>query len=124
MPTVWGGKESKNVVWKCPLPPTAAKGRADNNQSSPIVWGDAVYVTTVYWPAGKPQSEFPEQHVTCYKLSDGGLQWDNTVPPGPWQLLQAGRSLAASPTVASCSARWVEPPAAFPSGRNGAATLL
>lgn len=86
MPIVWGGKEGTNVVWKSPLPPTAAKGRADNNQSSPIVWGDAVYVTTVYWPAGKPQSEFPEQHVTRYKFSDGALQWDKTVPPGPWLL--------------------------------------
>ena len=86
LPIVWGGKENKNVVWKSPLPPTAAKGRADNNQSSPIVWGDAVYVTTVYWPAGKPQSEFPEQHITCYKLSDGVQQWDKMVPPGPWLL--------------------------------------
>src|SRR5258708_6753705 len=42
LPIVWGGNESKNVVWKSPLPPTVAKGRADNNQSSPIVWGDAV----------------------------------------------------------------------------------
>src|SRR5205807_1052114 len=100
LPIVWSGKDGKNVVWKRPLPPTAAKGRSDNNQSSPIIWGDAVYVTTVYWPAGKPQSEFPEQHVTCYKLTDGAERWDKTVPPGPW-LLTDLRGGYGAPTPAT-----------------------
>ena len=86
LPTTWGGKESKNIAWKVSLPATEAQGRADNNQSSPIIWGDQVFVTTVYWPAGTPTSEFPEQHVTCYKLADGTRQWDVTVPHGPWLL--------------------------------------
>jgi len=86
LPIEWGGKENKNVVWKTPLPATAAKGRADNNQSSPIIWGDSIFVMTAYWPEGKPQSEIPEQHVTCYKLADGARQWDTLVPPGPWHL--------------------------------------
>src|SRR5437868_5251466 len=75
LPTIWGGKENKNIAWKKPLPPVAAKGRADNNQSSPIIWGDKVFVTTVYWPMGTPQSEFPEQHLTCHKLTDGSVVW-------------------------------------------------
>ena len=87
LPTTWGIKDGANIRWKTPLPPTVAKGRDDHNQSSPIVWGDQIFVTTVYWPAGKPQSEFPEQHVTCYKLADGRpSNGTTTVPHGPWLL--------------------------------------
>ena len=100
LPTSWGGKDAKNVVWEVPLAPTAAKGRADNNQSSPIVWGDQIFVTTVYWPSGTPTSEFPEQHVTCYKLADGTSQWDTTVPHGPW-LLSDLRGGYGAPTPAT-----------------------
>ncbi|HEY2148478.1 MAG TPA: PQQ-binding-like beta-propeller repeat protein, partial [Pirellulales bacterium] len=100
LPIEWGGKEGKNIVWKSPLPPTAIKGKADNNQSSPIIWGDAVFVTTVYWPDGTPQSEFPEQHVTRYRLSDGSRQWDKTVPHGPW-LLTDLRGGYGAPTPAT-----------------------
>ena len=100
LPIEWGGKDQKNIVWKSPLPPTAAKGKADNNQSSPIIWGDAVFVTTVYWPAGTSQSEFPEQHVTRYRLSDGSQQWDKTVPHGPW-LLTDLRGGYGAPTPAT-----------------------
>jgi len=84
LPLTWGGKENENVLWKAPLPPTVANGRPDNNQSSPIVWGDRIYVTTAFWAADKPQNEFPQQHVTCYRLSDGAQQWDTVVPHGPW----------------------------------------
>lgn len=100
LPITWGGKDNENVLWKSPLPPTIAKGEADFNQSSPIVWGDRVYVTTAYWLPGKPHNDFPEQHVTCYRLSDGAKQWDTTVPHGPWQLgdLRGGYA-APTPTT-------------------------
>jgi outer membrane protein assembly factor BamB len=100
LPTTWGGKEGKNIAWKVSLPVTEAQGRADNNQSSPIIWGDQVFVTTVYWPAGTPTSEFPEQHVTSYKLADGARQWDATVPHGPW-LLTDLRGGYGAPTPAT-----------------------
>jgi outer membrane protein assembly factor BamB len=86
LPVKWGGKDNLNVLWKVPLPGTATKGKQDHNQSSPIIWQDRVFVTTAYWPQGRPQSEFPEQHVTCYQLSDGKQLWDTAVPPGPWKL--------------------------------------
>jgi len=100
LPTTWGGKDHENVVWKSPLPPTIAKGEADNNQSSPIIWGDRIYVTTAFWPAGKSHNDFAEQHVTCYGLSDGARQWDVAVPHGPWQLgdLRGGYA-APTPTT-------------------------
>ena len=100
LPTTWSIKDGANIRWKTPLPPTVAKGHDDHNQSSPIVWGDQIFVTTVFWPAGKPQSEFPEQHVTCYKLSDGEQQWDVIVPHGPW-LLGDLRGGYGAPTPAS-----------------------
>jgi outer membrane protein assembly factor BamB len=82
----WGGKENANVLWKVPLPGTTAKGKADQNQSSPIVSNDRVFVTTSYWPEGVKQTEFPEHHVTCLQLSDGKQLWDTVVPVGPWKL--------------------------------------
>ena len=100
LPTTWGGKDNENVLWKSPLPPTIAKGEADRNQSSPIVWGDRVYVTTAYWLPGKPHNDFPEQHVTCFQLSNGKQLWDTTVAHGPWQLgdLRGGYA-APTPTT-------------------------
>jgi outer membrane protein assembly factor BamB len=87
LPLTWGGKENANVLWKVPLPGTNAKGsKPDNNQSSPIVWKDRVFVTTSYWPEGRAQTEYPEHHVTCYRLSDGKQLWDREVPVGPWKL--------------------------------------
>lgn len=88
LPLTWGGPKDENVVWKAPLPGTAAKGgvKRDHNQSSPIVWKDRVFVTAAYWPDGVAQTEFPEHHVACYSTDDGKQLWDVTVPPGPWQL--------------------------------------
>src|SRR5579871_6495136 len=86
LPVEWGGPKDQNVRWKSPLPGTVAKGDADHNQASPIIWNGRVYVATAYWPAGKPHNEYPEQHVTCYGLADGKQIWDVQVPHGPWQL--------------------------------------
>lgn len=97
LPLTWGGKANENVLWKVPLPGTAAKGKPDNNQSSPIVWKDRVFVTTAFWPEGRAQSEMPEHRVTCYQFSDGKQLWDTPVPPGPW-LLKDLRGGYAAPT--------------------------
>jgi outer membrane protein assembly factor BamB len=100
LPTKWNIKTGENIVWKVELKPTAAKGKADLNQSSPIVWGDQVIVATVYWPEGTAQSEFPEQHVTSYRLADGSEEWDCKVPVGAWKLsdLRGGYGAATAAT--------------------------
>jgi len=86
LPTTWGGKDDENVLWKVELP-IAAKGvKADQNQSSPIVWGGRVFVVTALWPNEAAQKDFPEQHVTCYQASDGKQLWDVSIPAGPWKL--------------------------------------
>jgi outer membrane protein assembly factor BamB len=86
LPLRWDGKTGQNVLWKVALPGTEAKADFDFNQSSPIVWGDRVFVTTVSWPPGVTRKEFPEHHVTCYRAGDGKQLWDTPVPHGPWLL--------------------------------------
>jgi len=102
LPTTWGGPAGENVLWKVPLPGATPAGKAklDHNQSSPIVWGDRIFVTASHWPEGRQQSEFPEHHVACYRTADGMRLWDTTVDPGPWKLsdLRGGYS---APTPAT-----------------------
>ncbi len=78
LPLTWGGKANENVLWKSPL---IGQGHA-----SPIVWGDAVIVCTVFWPTNITAREktIPEHHVLCYQASDGKRFWDTQIPPGPW----------------------------------------
>lgn len=85
LPLQWNAKTGQNVLWKMPLFPSD-KVRRDQNQSSPIVWGERVFVTVSYWPEGTSEKEFPEHHVLCFRTTDGAKLWDTPVPPGPWKL--------------------------------------
>ena len=78
LPVKWGGKEKENVLWQSPL---NGQGHA-----SPIVSGDAVFVSTVAWPTngGPREKSMPAHHVTRYRTTDGQQMWDTLVPPGPW----------------------------------------
>jgi outer membrane protein assembly factor BamB len=102
LPTTWGGAAGENILWKSPLPGAAPdeKTKLDHNQSSPIVWGDRIFLTASYWPEGRQQSDPPEHHVACYRAADGMRLWDTTVDPGPWKLtdLRGGYS---APTPAT-----------------------
>src|SRR4030095_16589639 len=49
VPTTWDVGSSRNVAWKTPIPGLA--------HSSPIVWGDRVYVTTAVAARGRPGVE-------------------------------------------------------------------
>ena len=99
VPTSWGGKEQKNIVWKTPLYENE-KVKRDQNQSSPIVVGDKIFVTLSFWPVGAKDKDFPEHHVMCFSAADGKKQWDVKVEPGPWLLtdLRGGYTV---PTPAS-----------------------
>src|SRR4051812_48922377 len=64
LPLTWGGKDGDNVLWKVPLFDGKGKVRFDQNQSSPIVKGDHVFVTLSWWPEGAAaEKERPEHHV-------------------------------------------------------------
>lgn len=85
LPLTWGGKNNDNVLWKAPLFPSD-KLKRDQNQSSPIVWDERVFVTLSYWPEGTTDKDFPEHHVVCFSTKDGSKLWDTIIPPGPWKL--------------------------------------
>ena len=88
LPLTWNGKSGENIVWKALL----HGGRKQNPEfsspgwSSPIVWGDRVFLTTAIWPADVPEKErratIGEHHVLCFRASDGEPLWDTIVPPG------------------------------------------
>jgi outer membrane protein assembly factor BamB len=100
LPLTWGGPKQENVLWKAPLLANADKVRLDQNQSSPVVWGDRVFVTVSFWPAGVGTDRYPEHHVLCFRAADGKRLWDTTVPPGPW-LLKDLRGGYTAPTPAT-----------------------
>jgi len=85
LPVVWGGKAQTNILWKAPLFPSD-KLKRDQNQSSPIVWGQRIFVTASHWPEGTTDKDFPEHHVLCFDATDGKKMWDAVIPPGPWKL--------------------------------------
>ncbi|MEQ8852628.1 PQQ-binding-like beta-propeller repeat protein [Gimesia sp.] len=64
IPTQWSAE--KNVAWKAGIP--------GYGQSSPVIWGDQVYVTSV---AG-PNKE--QLHVVCFSLKSGKQLWDHIQP--------------------------------------------
>src|SRR5262249_38047369 len=86
LPVSWGGKDQTNIVWKVPLYEQADIARRDQNQSSPIVWGERIFVTLSYWPAGVSEKEYPEHQVICFAAKDGTRLWDTKGAPGPWKL--------------------------------------
>jgi outer membrane protein assembly factor BamB len=85
LPLAWGGKNNDNILWKAPLLPND-KVKRDQNQSSPIVWGERVFVTLSYWPEDRSDKDFPEHHIVCFSAKDGSKLWDTVIPPGPWKL--------------------------------------
>ena len=86
LPVAWGGKDGTNVVWKAALP------ESDDAHSSPVVWGDRVFVTT---------SKGFEHRVACYRKSDGKRLWETPVAPGPLQKTNTRSGGQAAPTPAT-----------------------
>ncbi len=72
-PIEWS--ETENITWKTPLPGPGA--------SSPIVWGDRVYLTyyTGYYVPGEDRGSLDdlERHLIAIRLSDGEILWDKSV---------------------------------------------
>jgi outer membrane protein assembly factor BamB len=70
LPLTWDGKTGANILWKAPLTGTTG-------HSSPIVWGERVFVTTATRQTRDEESrkEIPEHHLVCFQVSDGKLLW-------------------------------------------------
>jgi outer membrane protein assembly factor BamB len=72
-PTVWSG--TKNMTWKTGLPGPGS--------SSPIIWGDRVFVTCYSGygdGSGKSSLDKLERHLVCLDRDDGKILWDKSVP--------------------------------------------
>ena len=85
-----GRQDGENVLWKAPL-------KGSTGHSSPIVWGDRVFLTAADKQTREQESkkEIPDHHIVCFQASDGKQLWRTRVEPGK-EL--AGYSIYASPT--------------------------
>jgi outer membrane protein assembly factor BamB len=86
LPITWGGKDGANVLWKAKL------SDGDDARSSPIVWGERVYVTTTKGFAHR---------VGCYGRADGRLLWHTPIEPGPLQKSDYRMGGVSAPTPAT-----------------------
>ena len=78
LPLTWDGKKQENVLWKV---------AADFGHSSPVVWGDRVFLTASVrkLPKGSDQKAENQQHrVVCYRTTDGEKLWQTDVEAGTW----------------------------------------
>jgi outer membrane protein assembly factor BamB len=88
LPLTWDAKNGDNILWKEQLH-GGSKQNPDFTSpgwSSPIVWGDRVFLTTATWPKNLTEKErratIAEHHVLCFRVADGKQLWDTVVPRG------------------------------------------
>ena len=89
LPLRWDGPTKENLLWKVPL------GGIGN--SSPIVWGDRVFVTVSRKQTNKEQDDkiIPDHWVSCFQTVDGKELWRTAVQPGRYP---RGYGIYAVPT--------------------------
>jgi outer membrane protein assembly factor BamB len=90
LPIRWSATE--NVAWKVPVP--------GNGHSSPIVWGDRVFVTTCL-----PQDQ--ARQLLCLDRRDGKLMWQRTVLTSKLERKHRLNSYASSTPVTDGKHIWV-----------------
>jgi outer membrane protein assembly factor BamB len=76
VPTSWDLGSSRNVAWKTPIPGLA--------HSSPIVWGDRVYVTTAVAAAGRAT-------IKTGDVDKAGIDSATDTGPHTWRLIALDR---------------------------------
>jgi outer membrane protein assembly factor BamB len=78
LPLRWDGKKGENVLWKV---------AADFGHSSPIVWGERVFLSASVrkLPKGPDEQAHNQQHrVVCYRTTDGVKLWQTDIEAGAW----------------------------------------
>lgn len=90
LPLKWDGKTGEGVLWKASLEGTTG-------HSSPIVWGERVFITTAAKQTGEQEQakEVPEHHLACYQVASGKLVWRTRIPQGKEPM---GYAIYAVPT--------------------------
>ena len=104
LPITWDAEKSINVSWKTPIPGLG--------HSSPIVWGDRIFVTTavssaansqfVYGPTQTPASaDDTSKHsfrVYCLNKNTGQIIWEKTIYEGVPKVKRHVKASFANPT--------------------------
>jgi len=72
--------DTQNVVWRAPVP--------GSGNSSPIVWGDLVFLTTSY-------DEGTRKAIVAFRRSDGALLWEAFAPEAPAERTNAKNGYAS-----------------------------
>jgi len=84
IPLTWNGETGENIVWKIPIP---GKGH-----SSPVVWGDRVFVTTCL-------EEDQRRMLLCLDRQTGKLLWQQEVLRADLEILHRLNSHASGTPV-------------------------
>ena len=107
LPTDWSVPEARNIRWKTPIPGLG--------HSSPIVWGDRVFVSTAVGGAGKPElkvglygdiasvNDTSDHKWIVYALdkATGKIRWEKTVVTGVPKVKRHPKSTHANTTLAT-----------------------
>ena len=75
----WDGKSGEGIAWKASLAGTTG-------HSSPIVWGDRIFITTAVRQNAEQEKnkEIPDHHFACYQAGNGKRLWQTRVAHGPF----------------------------------------
>ena len=106
-PTTWDAEKSINISWKTPIPGLG--------HSSPIVWGDRVFVTTAISSAANSQfvhgltetpasAEDNSKHswlIYCLDKNTGRIIWEKTIYEGVPKVKRHVKASYANPTPAT-----------------------
>jgi len=112
-PATWDAEKSINILWKTPIPGLG--------HSSPIVWGERVFVTTAISSAANSQfvhglTETPASaddnskhswRVYCLNKNTGHIIWEKTIYEGVPKVKRHVKSSYANPTPATDGKRLV-----------------
>jgi outer membrane protein assembly factor BamB len=106
-PAVWNVTNSRNIVWKTPLPGLG--------HSSPVIWGDKLFVTTAvngkrdpslkvgYYGdvASSDDSETQQWRVICLNKKSGQILWQATAHEGMPHVKRHPKATHANCTAAT-----------------------
>jgi len=84
-PVTWS--ETENIVWKTPLPSWSG--------SSPIIWGDKVYLTSPSKPGESKEEQDaggPKVLLLCISKADGKILWEHELCDGNILAMKQNRS--------------------------------
>ncbi len=106
-PAEWSARSGRNILWKAPIPGLG--------HSSPVVWGDRVFLTSAVPAAGEaslkvglygdiaPVRGEPAQSfkVFCLDRRSGKVLWEHTAASGRPKVMRHPKSSHANPTPAT-----------------------